>query len=178
MSSDLDERFVALLDSHPRIVAKIARMYCWHADDRKDLVQEITLQLWRAFPGYDNRRPFSTWMYRIALNVAISFVRRAGRRAQHAAPLDPESLEQIPHHDDEDSDPLLAALEVFVSRLDALNRALLVLYLEDHSYKDIAEVLGISETNVATKVSRLKQRIRENLSCERTERLENVHGTR
>jgi RNA polymerase sigma-70 factor (ECF subfamily) len=117
-------------------------------------------------------------MYRIALNVAISFVRKAGLRARHAAPLDQESLELILQHDDADPEPLVAALEAFVSRLDALNRALLVLYLEEYSYKDIAEVLGISETNVATKISRLKQRIRADLAHEHNSTAGEAHGTR
>jgi RNA polymerase sigma factor (sigma-70 family) len=177
MRPELHQRFVDLLQSHPRIVPKIARMYCWDADDRKDLVQEITLQLWRAFPDFDERRPFPTWMYRIALNVAISFVRKAGLRARHAAPLDQESLERIPQHH-WDPEPLVAELETFVAQLDGLNRALLVLYFEEYSYKDIAEVLGISETNVATKISRLKQRIRSDLAREHTEQQEKPYGTR
>lgn len=178
MSPELHQRFVDLLNAHPRIVPKIARMYCWDADERRDLAQEITLQLWRAFPSYDERRPFSTWMYRIALNVAISFGRRAGLRARHAAPLDQESIELIPTQDESESEPLLAALDAFVARLDALNRALLVLYFEEYSYKDMAEVLGISETNVATKISRLKQRIRADLTEQHTQRQEHAHGTR
>jgi RNA polymerase sigma-70 factor (ECF subfamily) len=178
MSPELHQRFVDLLKAHPRIVPKIARMYCWDPDERTDLAQEITLQLWRAFPGYDDRRPFPTWMYRIALNVAISFGRKAGLRSRHAAPLDQEALDLIPAQDETDSEPLLAALDAFVAQLDALNRALLVLYLEDYSYKDMAEVLGISETNVATKISRLKQRIRADLTREHTQRQEHAHGTR
>jgi RNA polymerase sigma-70 factor (ECF subfamily) len=169
MRPDLHQRFVALMSSHPRVVPKVVRMYCWNADDRKDLVQEITLQLWQAFPSYDGGRPFSTWMYRIALNVAISFIRRTSLRARHGAPLDQQSLEMIPSHEEAEPDSLVAALEAFTARLDGLNRALLVLYLEEYSYKDIAEVLGITETNVATKISRLKQRIRVELSQSTTE---------
>lgn len=175
MSPELHQRFVDLLKAHPRIVPKIARMYCWNSDERNDLAQEIALHLWRAFPSYDERRPFPTWMYRIALNVAISYGRRAGLRARHAAPLDQESLELIPNQEEAEPEPLLAALDTFVARLDALNRALLVLYLEEYSYKDMAEVLGITETNVATKISRLKQRIRTELTLNQQE---HTHGTR
>lgn len=73
-------RFMDLLERHRRIVLKVASLYCWSAEERRDLVQEITLQLWRAFPKYDETRVFSTWMYRIALNVAISSARHTGRR--------------------------------------------------------------------------------------------------
>src|SRR5262245_17763510 len=76
----LQERFLTLLEMHERIVFKVAALYCHNAEDRRDLAQEITAQLWRAFPRYDEARPFSTWAYRIALNVAISYARRAGVR--------------------------------------------------------------------------------------------------
>jgi RNA polymerase sigma factor (sigma-70 family) len=144
----------------------------------EDLVQEITLQLWRAFPVYDQRRRFATWMYRIALNVAISFVRRTTLRARYTAPHDQESLELIPNQGEEEPDPLLSALEAFTAELDGLNRALLVLYLEENSYKDIAEILGITETNVATKISRLKQRMRDELSHPNTNEKEQLRGAR
>jgi RNA polymerase sigma factor (sigma-70 family) len=157
-------RFLALLESHKKLVFKVANTYCRHAEDRRDLVQEITAQLWRAFSRYDEGRSFSTWMYRIALNVAISSARRAGHRETQTLSLN-ESVAGPSHvpaaaqeHDDE-----VAALHRFIGRLDDLNRALLLLYLEEHSYREIAEVLGISETNVATKISRLKGRIREDV---------------
>ena len=88
-------RFAALLDTHRGIVFKVANAYCRHPDDRQDLVQEIAAQLWRAYPGYDPARPFTTWMYRIALNVAISHVRSDARQAplvsidDHEAPAGP-----------------------------------------------------------------------------------------
>ena len=151
------ERFEALLESHRGVVAKVAFTYCRNAEDRRDLEQEIAAQLWRAFPRYDPARPFATWVYRIALNVAISFVRTAYRRP--TVPLD-ETTATAPTPSDEPDDRL-RVLQRFLDRIDHLNRALLVLYLDDRSYRDIADVLGISETNVATKLYRLKQRLRE-----------------
>jgi len=158
------ERFGELLEQHRRIVFKVASTYAFHAEDRADLAQEIAAQLWRAFPGYDAERPFSTWMYRIALNVAISQVRSSAHRSEHAVPLD-ESLHDIADENatDHESDQQVRALHRFIAQLDKLNRALLLLYLEDQSYRQIAEILGISETNVATKLSRLKQRIRDEI---------------
>src|SRR5262245_48707513 len=91
MTDSPQDRFQALLERHQRIVFKVANTYCRHSEDRRDLVQEIIVQLWRAFPRYDERRPFSTWMYRIALNVAISFARRAGHREMQSLSWD-ESL--------------------------------------------------------------------------------------
>jgi RNA polymerase sigma-70 factor (ECF subfamily) len=154
-------RFEALLQRHQKIVFKVANTYCRNAEDRRDLVQEISVQLWRAFPRYDPARPFSTWAYRIALNVAISFVRRAGRR-RPTQPLPPD--ECLPGPGDaraRDSDDRVAELHRVLDQLGDLDRALMLLYLEEHSYREIAEVLGISEANVATKINRLKQRIRK-----------------
>ena len=158
------DRFGELLEQHRGIVFKVANTYGFQADDRADLAQEITAQLWRAYPGYDPGRSFSTWMYRIALNVAISQVRSTAHRGRHSVQLD-EALHDIADDNgaDPEADQQLRALYRFIAQLDRLNRALLLLYLEDQSYRQIAEILGISETNVATKLSRLKQRIRNEL---------------
>jgi RNA polymerase sigma-70 factor, ECF subfamily len=157
-------RFQALLERHEKIVFKVANIYCRHAEDRRDLVQEIAAQLWRAFPRYDERRSFSTWMYRIALNVAISFARRAGHRKMQSLSLN-ESIAgpSIGSAAAEELEDQVAALRRFIDLLGDLDRALLLLYLEEHSYREIAEVLGITETNVATKINRLKQRIRKDV---------------
>ena len=159
------DRFQALLAQHEKIVFKVASMYCRQAEDRRDLAQEICVQAWRSFGSYDEARSFSTWMYRIALNVAISFGRSAGHRAKHVVSLDEDALgaadDSATLHEPEER---VRALHAFIDQLDALNRALMLLYLEDRSYREIAEVLGITETNVATKINRLKQRIRTGIS--------------
>jgi RNA polymerase sigma-70 factor (ECF subfamily) len=159
------DRFQALFAQHEKIVFKVAGMYCRNAEDRRDLAQEIATQAWRSFGGYDAQRPFSTWMYRIALNVAISFARSAGHRDRYSVPLDEDAHaiadERAPPHE---ADERVRALHHFIDALGALDRALMLLYLEDRSYREIADVLGISETNVATKIGRLKQRARTGLS--------------
>lgn len=158
------DRFGELLEAHRRIVFRVANTYGFHAEDRADLAQEITAQLWRAFPAYDPERSFSTWMYRIALNVAISQVRSTAHRGRHSVPLD-EALHDIADDNgaDLENEQQVRALHRFIAQLGKLDRALLLLYLEDQSYRQIAEILGISETNVATKLSRLKQRIRNEI---------------
>lgn len=164
-TATLQHRFQTLLEQHRKIVFKVANTYCRHGEDRRDVAQEICAQLWRAFPGYDEKRAFSTWMYRIALNVAISFVRSNGQRERHASELD-ESID-IAIDDStriHETDENVRALQLFIEQQDPLHRALLLLYLEERSYRDIAEILGISETNVATKINRLKQRIREHIA--------------
>ena len=157
--------FQELLERHRKIVFKVASTYARHADDRADLAQEIVAQCWRAYPNYDPARPFSTWMYRIALNVAISFVRGAAHRDRHSVALD-ESLHDVADDAEPEADERVRALYRFIDQLDGLNRALLLLYLEERSYREIADILGISETNVATKISRLKQRIRADMAAD------------
>ena len=165
MATDLSQQFHELLERHRKIVFKVAASYCRHPDDRADLAQEIATQLWRAFPGYDGERSFSTWMYRIALNVAISFLRNSQNREQHALPLEEEHYDAIGATDvDNETDERVRLLNRCIEQLDPLNRALLLLYLDEKSYREIADILGISETNVATKIGRLKQRIRNDMA--------------
>jgi RNA polymerase sigma-70 factor (ECF subfamily) len=162
MSDRSEARFLALLEAHHKIILKVASVYCWDAEERHDLIQEITMQLWRAFPSYDTRRVFSTWMYRVALNVAISFARKTGRRRRIMTPLETAGID-LPA-DARGPDERLEALYRCMKGLDPFSRALLTLYLDDRSHREIADVLGISETNVATKIGRLKQRLRSELA--------------
>lgn len=156
--------FRELVDRHRGIVFKVANAYAFHAEDRADLVQEITAQLWHSFAQYHPDRPFSTWMYRVALNVAISHVRSNVRHRRHAVSWD-ETLHDLADEGgtDQETEQQIRSLHRFIAQLDKLNRALLLLYLEDHSYREIADILGITETNVATKLNRLKQRIRKEI---------------
>lgn len=163
--------FEALLREHRGLVVKIAAAYAHDADDRHDLVQEISLQLWRALPGYDAARArLSTWLYRIALNVAISHRRRdGGRLAGRTVPLDSHHLDTIAG--DASSgvpDERLVTLHGFIAELDPMHRALVLLYLDDRSYAEIADVLGISLTNVATRLGRIKQALRSRAAAHHT----------
>jgi RNA polymerase sigma-70 factor (ECF subfamily) len=152
---DRQAAFQAALDAHHRLIGKVAGAYARTAEDRRDLVQQIALELWRAYPTYDPvRAKISTWMYRIALNVAISHL----RRARTVEPLDPDTL---PVPDTRSTqDERIEAVFAMLAQFPPLDRALVLLYLDDHSYAEIAEVLGLSETNVATKLSRIKQTLR------------------
>jgi len=162
-------QFAELLDEHRRMVFKVANTYA-RPSDREDLAQEIAAQLWRAFPDYDPTRPFSTWLYRIALNVGISHLRNRTNLERRTVPLELELHEAAdPMAQEPDADEAPRLLAEFIAQLDALNRALLLLYLDERGYREISEILGISETNVSTKISRLKERVR---------RFGEAHGTR
>jgi RNA polymerase sigma-70 factor (ECF subfamily) len=162
---DARETFAGLLDRHRKIVFKVAHSYAWHREDRAELSQEIALQLWRAFPKYDPSRKFSTWMYRIALNVAISFVRDYSEKRARDITFDESLHDQVdPDTHDSEQAQQIAILNRVIARLDPLNRALMLLYLDEQSNAEIGEILGLTETNVSTRLSRLKQRIRNDLA--------------
>jgi len=156
------ERFLQLLDEHKKILFKIANSYCRSPADREDLVQEMVMQLWRTFGRYDARVRFSTWTYRVALNVAISFYRHEARRPR-ASPLDEQAVLEVTNdsRDAAAAQDDLRVLEDFIRQLDDLDRALILLYLDGNPYDTIAEILGISETNVGTKIGRIKQKLRQ-----------------
>jgi RNA polymerase sigma-70 factor (ECF subfamily) len=162
-ATDASEKFQNLLEANRRIVLKVAYAYGRLPEDRRDLSQEICLQLWTSFPKYDAQRSFTTWMYRIALNVAISYARHAGLRERRSVPLDAPIQATLAAGGDTKSDQVRSLIG-FIEQMDELNRALMLLYLEEHSYEEIAEIMGLTKTNVATKISRLKQRIREELA--------------
>jgi len=168
LTVDEEEIFLRLVEEHRGIIRKVAAGYCSTHADQHDLSQEIMLQLWKAYPRYSPERAFSTWMYRIALNVAISFLRRNTRPVRQTIPLD-EIDRELPDESVAATDPQerVALLQRLIATLDPLNRAFLLLYLDDHSYREIADILGITETNVATKLSRLKERLRQNLKKEK-----------
>lgn len=152
--------FTGLIDTHRGILFKVAASYGRNAEDRADLIQDITLQLWRAWPGYDPGRPFATWMYRIALNVAISQQRRERPLDAHD-PLGDEHADLVGAGDVDAEDRERLALVVRAMRaLGALDRALLLLHLDGCSHRESGEVLGISEGNVATRLGRIKQQLR------------------
>lgn len=162
-TDDRHDAFSALLQRHRGIVFKVANTYARLAEDRDDLAQEIAARLWHAYPKYDPARSFSTWMYRVALNVAISHVREQTMRDRHdAVPLD-EGMHDLADAGgvDHERDQHIRLLQGFIQRQPPLERALLLLYLEDRPQREIAEILGLTENNVSTKIGRLKQRIRD-----------------
>lgn len=154
------ERFLTLLDEHKKILYKVASSYCRDPEDRRDLEQEIVAQLWRSFGRYDESYKFSTWMYRIALNVAISFSRSETRRSRGRVPAGESILEIADPRESAEPDAELQVLRGLIARLDELDRALILLYLDGNRHDTIAEILGISETNVGTKIGRIKARLR------------------
>jgi RNA polymerase sigma-70 factor (ECF subfamily) len=160
-----ETEFLARIERHAGIVRKVAMSYSRNAADRRDLEQEIVAQLWKSYPGFDGQRPFPTWMYRVALNVAISIARSQRWHEPEPASLDDDAVETLGNDADAaEREHGVRELRDFIAGLDELNRALILLYLDEHNYREIADILGISETNVATKISRVKQQLRERMN--------------
>jgi RNA polymerase sigma factor (sigma-70 family) len=151
-------RFERLIEEHRGILYTVCRSYCSDRNEREDLGQEIVAQLWRSFERYDDRYAFATWMYRVALNVAISYHRRMRRHTEHVL-FDDAALDVAVQQEPQDAEDL-TALRSFIEELDPLPKALMLLYLEGYPHREIAETLGISESNVGTRINRIKSELR------------------
>jgi RNA polymerase sigma-70 factor (ECF subfamily) len=157
---DLDARrarFADLLSAHQGLLRRLAWGFARDPADHADLLQDMAVQLWAVFAQWDGERAFSTWARRVALNVALGRKRSAppppgGHDEAHAQAPD---AARTP-----DEDALLHQLRRAIDGLDALNRALLLLHLDDVGYREIGEILGLSESNVGVRLNRLKQRLR------------------
>jgi len=164
MSSPNDRQtvFLQLIRDNKGILYKICHSYCRNKDDHEDLMQEMIYQLWRSGEEFDPHYKLSTWMYRIALNVAISFYRkqtRSGARVELGFQV--MELEDPGSGPEEELEQKIDLLQQFIAGLGELDKALMILYLEERPYREIAEILGITETNVATKLSRIKGRLKQ-----------------
>jgi RNA polymerase sigma factor (sigma-70 family) len=155
------QQFTGIIEKHKSLLFKVANMYCRNAEDRKDLLQEIVLQLWRSFSNYNDAYQLSTWMYRVALNVSISFYRKQNTRQAHVSSWHEAIIEWPDEPVNTETEANIKLLHQFIRELKELDKALMLLYLEEKKYKEMADILGISETNVATKVGRIKQRLKE-----------------
>lgn len=154
-------RFVDLVEEHQGILHRICWIYGNQPADRQDLFQEMVLQLWRSFASYRGQSSLTTWMYRIALNTALLERRKAARRPDlsRAGEDEMENLAQDPPPPRDD----VALLRACIQELPSLDRAIVVLHLEERSYDEIAEITGLGRSNVSVRLVRLKERLRHAL---------------
>jgi RNA polymerase sigma factor (sigma-70 family) len=161
---DKSDIFLSVIETNKGIIYKVANSYCKDIEDRKDLVQEIVLKLWKSFDSYDENFKHSTWIYRIALNTAISFYRKEKTRKQITNPFSESLFIVADFEDNKQITQSTFFLNQFISELKELDKALMLLYLEEKSHKEIAEIIGITETNVATKIGRIKNILKQRFS--------------
>ena len=165
MNKEPDKQaFVQLMQDNKGIIFKVCNAYCPNVHDREDLAQEIIYNVWKSWSGFDKSYKFSTWMYRIALNVAISFYRKQNKNTSTISldETEKEIADTTAHHDARTENTLL--LEQFINELNTLDKALMLLYIDGKSYAEIAEILGITETNTATKINRIKNNLKQKVS--------------
>ena len=153
-----EKEFIHLLNQHQKIVYKVCNLYMDLHSDREDLFQEITLQAWKAYGNFRGDAKFSTWLYRVALNTAITFFRKDKKKP------DIYSTDTMPEKVEENTDPVeeqVKAMYAAIGELSKIDKALVMLYLEDYSYQEIGEMIGITANNVAVKMNRIKIKLKE-----------------
>lgn len=161
MTKPIDkEEFLKVIEANKGIIYKISRTYCKLEEDRKDLIQEIIIQIWNSFHTYDSQYKHSTWIYRISFNVAISHYRKSSFRQSNSIPLS-DTTNFIDEGNTDEKEGDIALLYQVIHGLNNFDKALILLYLEKKSYKTIAEIIDITETNVATKIARIKKIIKQ-----------------
>jgi len=159
VNKELEHQFVTALQSNQNIVHKVCTLYTNNRDSHNDLFQEITIQLWKAYPKFRGESKFSTWMYRVALNTAITLYRKSKRTIQTQ---DYESVIfkiKSDEYDDTEEQNLKLMYKA-VKQLGDIDKALVFLYLEDKNYSEISETLGITEVNARVKMNRIKTKLR------------------
>lgn len=160
----LEEQFTQMIKTHEGIIFKITTVYTRSREDQQDLYQEIVIQLWRAFGSFRQEAKVSTWIYRIALNTAITHLRKA-RRTKENIPIDQLVLQYT-----EESDPVfeerLRLLYRYIEQLNELDKGIMLLYLEWKTHEEIATILGISVSNVGTRLSRIRQKMKKQMKHE------------
>lgn len=163
MKKDLETKFLSDFESNQNIAHKICRIYTTNQDAHNDLFQEITIQLWKNYSKFRGDSKFSTWMYRVALNTAISLYRKSTRTIKTQDISD--FTYKIKATDYDNTEELqLKALYTAIHKLNDIDKALIFLYLEDKPYREISETLGISSVNARVKMSRAKEKLKNILN--------------
>ncbi len=163
MQPELENKFLSDFEANQNIVHKVCRIYTTNQDAHNDLFQEIAIQLWKNYSKFRGDAKFSTWMYRVALNTAISLYRKSTRTVRTQDISDIAFKIESKEYDDTE-ELQLKALYVAIRTLNDIDKALIFLYLEDKPYKEIAETLGISEVNARVKMNRAKDKLRKILN--------------
>jgi len=152
------EDFLRNITQNQGIIHKVTRIYCDYEDDRKDLFQEILIQLWKSYDKFREQSKFSTWMYRVAINTAITnFKKEAKSRKKSEIGKDLYMLADEPY--DEEKEEHLKLLYEAINQLTGIEKSITLLYLEDKQYEEISEITGISQNYVRVKMNRIKKKL-------------------
>jgi len=155
----LEKEFLALIRVNQGIIHKVTSVYCDKEEDRKDLFQEILAQLWKSYPGFRQESKFSTWMYRIALNTAITSFKK-WRRQPVANSLSLVNYQIADDNHSAETDENIALLKRAIARLTGIEKSIILLFLENKSYEEIADITGITQNYVRVKMNRIKTKLK------------------
>lgn len=142
---------------HQGIMHKILSLYTYNEEDRKDLLQEMMLQLWRSYPQFEGRSEFSTWMYKVALNTALLYKRKIDKEIRSTE----WARDYLSRQFSEPGNELIISLYMGIDQLGAVDKAIAILYLEQKSYREIEGIMGISKNNVGIRISRIKDKLKK-----------------
>ena len=152
---DLEKEFLDMVRQYNRVIYKVSSFYIDDKTGLEDMYQEIVLNLWKSYPSFRGESVHSTWIYRVALNTCVSYYRKEKIRPSFV------DMTNIVEEDDSEQTDVVKELYVLINRLGKMERALVLLYLEDRPQKEIAEIMGISVTNVSTKMARIKEKLKQ-----------------
>lgn len=160
MGSGEEQKFISLIREHQGLIHKVCMMYQQDYDNRNDLFQEIVLQLWKSFHTYRGEAKITTWMYRIALNTAISGYRKLKRniRTEDLQDLHFNISENYPAYEREEE---FARLQTAIRQLSEIERAMVMMALEEVPYEEIADTIGITQNNVRVRMNRIREKLRK-----------------
>jgi RNA polymerase sigma-70 factor (ECF subfamily) len=153
-----EKEFIALITNHQRIIYKVCNLYAQSHTDKEDLFQEITLNAWKGIRNFKGDSLFTTWLYRVSLNTALTFRRKENRQRKVDNAVDALTFS---HDHQPEADEQLAAMYKAINGLSDIDKALITLYLDDYNYNEMGNVLGITANNVAVKMNRLKKKLKE-----------------
>ena len=157
-----EQKFLELVTENRNKILRVCRVYAWNSADQDDLYQEILFQIWRSLPALKEKQFANTWLYRVAINTAISFVRKRASRSDRVVHFEPADLTRAIESRQttaENTDDRIANLYTAIYKLDPLEKALVTLFLEDFTYEQIAEATGISANNVGVMLHRAKKKL-------------------
>lgn len=161
MIKNIKEQFLDVLEKHIRIIIKISGAYAYNHEDRKDLIQDIILELWKSFEHFDGSCKISTWIYRISLNISMNYKRKRSNVFLFTSLDDFKEYEITSWIGDYGAFSQLDILYNCIEKLSKINKAIILLYLDGNSHEEISEITGISKTNVGTKISRIKEELKK-----------------
>lgn len=151
-----EKKYLNTIKEHQHLIYKIASLYTNNKEDREDLVQEISYQLWKSFASFENQSSISTWLYRVSMNTAIQFLKKETRNRKYLNEMNSSDL-SIDH--DTDREASIQKLRESIEQLNALDKGIILLYLEEKSHQEIAEIIGLTISNVGTRIQRIKQKL-------------------